>query len=177
MPPFAYVALAACATASVACHREEADQAPPELHPIAAQPAAPARDHLVPGELVEGPDRAFGVPLPRGSHVDSTFPQQIIATCNAKASDVANYIRPRVAMGTVSVGAASTIFERVQSPANPGRELVIRVEEGNVGVGSRIIVRDVTPPPVDPSLTDEQRWKQAGMKPGGGGVADPTHLY
>jgi len=140
-------------------------------------PAAPPRDHLVPGELVEGADRAFGLPLPRGSRVESTFPQQIIATCGAKASDVANYIRPRVAMGTVAVGAASTMFERVQSPANPGRELVIRVEEGPLGTGSRIIVRDVTPPPVDPSLTDEERWRQAGMKPGGGGVADPTHLH
>ena len=136
------------------------------------------RDHLVAGELLEGTDRAFGLALPRGSSIESTFPQQIVAVCGAKASDVANYIRPRVAMGTVSVGAASTMFERVQVPVNPGHELTIRVEGAASGPGSRITLRDVTPPPLDPTLTEDQRWKQVGLTPGGGGhIADPTHLH
>jgi hypothetical protein len=137
---------------------------------------APPRDHLVPGELVEGTEVAFGLKLPRGTTIVSAFPQDIVARSTSKASDVANYIRPRVAVGTVSVGAASTIFELVQVPSNPGRELIIRVEDA-VGSGSRVTVRDVTPPPFDPTLTTEQRWKQAGMKPNGGGNADPTHLH
>jgi hypothetical protein len=142
-----------------------------------AAPTAPPRDHLVPGELIEGTENAFGLKLPRDTTITSAFPQQIMARCAAKATDVSNYIRPRVSMGTVSVGAASTVFERVQVPVNPGRELTIRVEDGPLGTGSLITVRDVTPPPFDPTLTDEQRWRQAGMKPGGGGVVDPTHLH
>jgi hypothetical protein len=145
--------------------------------PPAAAATAPPRDHLVPGELLEGTEVAFGLKLPRSTAIESSFPQQIIARCKAKPTDVANYIRPRVMMGTVSVGAASTSFQRVQVPTNPGRELVIRVEDEPLGSGSLITVRDVTPPPFDPTLTDEQRWRQAGLKPNGGGNADPTHLH
>jgi hypothetical protein len=171
-------ALVACATTSPACNRDEPPPAATEVAPTAAATATSApRDHLVPGELLEGPERAFGLALPRGSTVESSFPQQIIARCGAKASDVANFIRPRVSMGTVTVGAASTIFERVQVAANPGHELVIRVEDAPLGTGAQILVRDVTPPPIDPSLTEEQRWRQVGLSPGGGRIADPTHLH
>jgi hypothetical protein len=174
--PFAWIAVVVCASASAACDRGEASPAPAvEVTPGTATPAPAPRDHLVPGELIEGTERAFGLTLPRGSTVESAFAQQVVAGCRSKATDVANYIRPRVSMGTVAVGAASTIFERVQVPTDPGRELVIRVEDAALG-GSRITVRDVTPPPVDPNLTDEQRWRQAGMA-GGGRVADPTHLH
>jgi hypothetical protein len=37
-------------------------------------------------------------------------------------------------------------------------------------------VRDVTPPTIDPSLSEDQRWKQVGIEPGGH-IADPTHLH
>jgi hypothetical protein len=29
---------------------------------------------------------------------------------------------------------------------------------------------------IDPALTEEQRWKQVGIAPGGR-IADPTHLH
>jgi hypothetical protein len=175
--PFACAAFVGCGAACAACNRDEPPPAATDVAAIPSPAAPPPRDHLVPGELLEGTERAFGLKLPRGSTVESAFPQEVVAACRAKSTDVANYIRPRVAMGTVAVGAASTIFERVQVPTDPGRELIIRVEDGPLGAGSRITVRDVTPPPADPSLTDEQRWRQAGMAPGGGRVADPTHLH
>ncbi|MGO8992344.1 MAG: hypothetical protein ACLQVI_03375 [Polyangiaceae bacterium] len=176
-----FAAFAACVMAGAACNQDEPAPAPVTVNltpgATAAVATAPPRDHLVPGELLEGTESAFGLKLPRGTVVENAFPQQVFARCGAKATDVANYIRPRVSMGTVAVGAASTIFERVQVASNPGRELVIRVEDGPLGTGSRITVRDVTPPPVDPTLTDEQRWRQVGMTPGGGHIADPTHLH
>jgi hypothetical protein len=79
-------------------------------------------------------------------------------------------------MGSVTVGAASTIFTRVQVPVNPGRELNIRVEPRQNGTGVRLTIRDVTPPPVDQTMTEEQRWKQVGIAPGGK-IADPSHLH
>lgn len=132
-------------------------------------------DHLAPGELLPGTETAFGLTLPRGSRIESTFPQQIIAACDAKPADVANYVRRHVSMGAVKVGAAATMWDGAQVAARPGRELTIKVEEGPTGVGTRITLRDVTPPPFDPSLTEEQRWRQAGVAPGGK-LVDPTHL-
>ncbi|HEY2510371.1 MAG TPA: hypothetical protein VGI39_05935 [Polyangiaceae bacterium] len=165
--------LVATFCANSACKKEEA----PEVEVTAERDAAPPpRDHLAPGELLEGSERAFGLLLPRGSRIDSQFPQQIIASNEAKPTDVANYVRSRVAMGTVTVGAASTMFNRVQVPARPGKELVIRVEQGGNGSGSRITFRDVTPPVIDPNLSEEERWRQAGLK-GPGQISDPTHLH
>jgi hypothetical protein len=175
-PVTALLALLAGAVACSACQKDEEPAADPNASATAPVAAPTPRDHLVPGELLEGSEVAFGLRLPRGTKVQSVFPQQIVAACDAKAADVANYIRPRVSMGRVGVGAASTMFERVQVAANPGRELVIRVEEASTGTGSRITVRDVTPPPLAPGLSDEERWKQVGMTPGGH-VVDPTHLH
>lgn len=165
--------LVAAACASTACKKEET----PEVEVVAERDAAPPpRDHLATGELLEGTERAFGLLLPRGTRIDSSFPQQILASNEAKATDVANYIRSRVSMGTVTVGAASTMFNRVQVPARPGRELVIRVEQGMGGSGSKMTFRDVTPPAIDPNLSEEERWRQAGLK-GPGQISDPTHLH
>ncbi len=177
--PLAVVTLVASVAACAACHR---DEDPPSAARtlslgLPPAPAPPPRDHLQPGELVEGKEVAFGLRLPRGTTVTSAFPQQIMAEVPAKTTDVANYVRARVQSGTVSVGAASTDFSRVQVKENLGPELVIRVEPLSLGQGSKITLRDVTPPPFDPSLTPEQRWKQAGLTPGGGGNADPTHLH
>ncbi len=128
-PPAGSLAWMAVAIACGGCEKDEAPPATTDLAPSATVAAPMPRDHLVPGELIEGSEVAFGLRLPRGTKVESVFPQQIMAACEAKATDVANYVRPRVSMGRVGVGAASTMFERVQVAANPGRELVIRVEE------------------------------------------------
>jgi hypothetical protein len=64
----------------------------------------------------------------------------------------------------------------VQAAASLGRQLNIRVESGPAGNGTLLTIRDVTPPVIDPSLTEEQRWKQVGIAPGGR-IADPTHLH
>jgi hypothetical protein len=167
----------ACAALAIGCKSRDVPVA--STRPGAPAPSATvhARDHIVPGELVEGDQTAFGLKLPRGTVLTASFPQQILFQSPAKASDLANYVRARVEMGTVTVGAAATDFTRVQVPTNPGRELVIHVEPLASGTGSAITVRDVTPPPFNPNLTNEERWRQAGLKPGGGGPIDPTHLH
>ncbi len=168
--PVAIVAIGAMCTA---CKKDEVEIAPSA---IAAADAQAPRDHLADGELLEGTTRVFGLLLPRGINVDSNLPPQIMASGDPKAADVANYVRTRVAMGSVKVGAASTMFVGVQVPANPGRELSVRVEPRANGTGTMMTIRDITPPPVDPTLTEEQRWKQVGILPGGK-IADPSHLH
>jgi hypothetical protein len=31
----------------------------------------------------------------------------------------------------------------------------------------KLLIQDVTPRPVEPNLSDEERWRQAGLKPNG----------
>ncbi len=174
----AVATVAIAATCTAACKKDDVEELP-----TTASTAAPAvgdaqapRDHLADGELLESTTRVFGLALPRGVTIDSNLPPQVIASGEPKAADVANYLRSRVAMGSVKVGAASTMFDHVQAPTNPGHELSIRVAPRPNGTGVMMTIRDVTPPVIDPSLTEEQRWRQVGILPGGK-IADPSHLH
>jgi hypothetical protein len=142
---------------------------------LAADGAAAPHDHLAPGELIEGKEAVFGIALPLNFHVTAGFTDQAIAIGPSKAADVANYLRARVPAHSTTVGAASTLFEHVQSAAVPGRDLAIRVEPLPDGSGTRILVRDVTPPPTAPDIPEDERWREAGLDPQGR-ILDPTHL-
>ena len=153
-----------------ACKREE--ELP--VLPAASASVAPAPvDHLAPGEVLEGNEKAFALWLPRGMHVDGSFVDVVYASGTVPSDVLANYVRARVRDGKVVTGATGTVFDRVRLPAAPDVELAIYVRPA--ALGSSIEVRDVTPVR-SPDLPDEnERWKSAGLKPGGG-VLDPTHL-
>lgn len=154
----------------LACKREE------ELPVVPAASASVARapvDHLAPGELLEGSEKAFELSLPRGMHVDGSFVDVVYASGTVPSDVLANYVRARVRDGKVVTGATGTVFDRVRLPAAPDVELAIYVRPAPQG--SSLEVRNVTPTR-SPDLPDEnERWKAAGLKPGGG-VLDPTHL-
>jgi hypothetical protein len=156
----------------LACHRPT-----PAPEPVASASAPPpvVRDQLAVGELLEGSEQAFGLKLPRGIHIEETFATVVFAQGSLKAADVANYIRSRVTGGAVHVGAAATIFDQVFTPGYPSRPLSIHVEPLPRSGGTRIEVRDTTPPPALEGATEAERWKAAGLTPEGR-VADPTHL-
>ena len=120
----ALAALAALgsAVAMSGCQKdEETLAAPPSAAETATAPIPPPRDHLVPGELDR---RLGGAPSAcasrAGATVESAFPQQIIAGLRREGDRRRELHSPPRLDGQVSVGAASTMFERVQVPANPG---------------------------------------------------------
>jgi hypothetical protein len=155
-----------------ACRKEEVVEPAPAAS-VALADAGPPRDRLAPGELLEGTEKAFGLTLPRRVHVDQAFVDVVYASGDPRPEAVANYVRARVRMGTVQIGAASTLFERVQIPGSPGREYSIRVAPGERGDGCRVDLRDVTPPALPP--TEVERWRAVGLTPQGK-ILDPTHL-
>jgi hypothetical protein len=156
-----------------ACHRPVPGPAPA---PSESAPPLTSADRLAPGELLEGSDRAFGLTLPRGLRIEESFAAVVFARGPLKATDVANYVRSRVSGGSVTVGAAATVFNGVFAATDPTRPLTIHVEALPRGDGARVEVRDATPPPGMPGSTDEEKWKAAGLAPNGK-IADPTHLH
>jgi len=130
-------------------------------------------DHLAPDELLEGPVRAFGVPLPRAAAVKGTFVDVVYASGPVSVNALARYFRARLQGGTLREGPLAATFEHAKVPGRPGVELAVRIAAAPDG--SSIEVRDSTPPPA-PSLPDESsRWKEVGLTPQGR-LADPTHL-
>jgi hypothetical protein len=110
--------------------------------------------------------------------VTAVFPRVGHATGQLHAEDVANYVRDRVDVRRVELGAVGTVFAAVHvAGGDPSR--VYRIEVNTEENTTEIVMRDVTPvpePPVDRTLTDEERWRRAGYKPNGMPL-DPMNLH
>lgn len=157
----------ASAVFAVACKSKPPPSDPPP-------PAAPA-DHLATNEVVEGKDKAFALPLPYHAQVTGRFRDSVQVRSPLKPEELANFVRTRVKEGNVIAGGASTTFENVVVPAEPARRLSIEVRRSRLtgDARSEMTVRDVTPPPVEPGLTEAERWKKAGFSPDGKPI-DPS---
>jgi hypothetical protein len=164
---FLLVGLAAPGCSS--CKRPD-DKAPP----VENKPP----DHLAPNEVVEGKERAFGLPLPQRSKVEARFDTTVHVLSSLTAEELVNFVRARVKDGKVTPGTSSTLLDGVTPVGDSKKRLSVDVHAYKGGDGtmhSRMVVRDTTPPPTEPGLTDEQRWQKAGLTPSGQ-IADPKHL-
>lgn len=132
----------------------------------AASVAALPVDALEPGELQEGTEKVYGLTLPRSFKVVREFDGVAYCAGSGRPENVSNYIRRRVDARTVELGPARTVFPTVQVNGSTGKKLRIEVASGNGE--TELIIRDVTPPAIEPGLTEEERWKKAGLKPSGG---------
>jgi hypothetical protein len=144
---------------------------PPEKQ---APPKPP--DRLAPGELPLGSDKALGLPLPVGSKVMSHFGGTVLVRCVYSADQLSTFVRLHVTGGTVTAGAAQTRFDNVSVPNDPSHKLAIEIRTHVVdGLPSEMVVRDVTPQPNDPNLSEEEKWRRAGLTPQGRPL-DPKHM-
>lgn len=167
IPP---LALATLLAASVGCKRdtpEAADAGPPRGGP----------DHLAEGEIPEGKEKAFTLPLPRAVRVGPRFEGTVHVACQHTPEELANFVRARVRDGKVSTGTAATLFEGVSVATAPDKKLRIEVRRSSPlsGFRSEMTVQDVTPTANDPNLSEADRWKKAGMTPDGK-LLDPKHM-
>ncbi len=160
---------------AIGCHHDETTE---ETAPLTV-PSAPAPvDHLAPGELVEGPQKIFGVAIPRELAIERQFVDVGYASGEPPQAAVASYFSTRVQGGKVTTGDRGAIFDAVHTAADPKRTLRIEVATANdgpyAGRGSHVTIRDITAVP-QPDLPDEDaRWKAAGLKPDGT-LLDPEH--
>ncbi len=147
-----------------ACRR--ASDTHDEPGPTASTSAKPV-DHLAPGELAPGKDEAFGLPLPRGMEVKARFPGKVHARGKLAPEDVANYVRERVIVRYVELGAAATIFPRVTIKNGP-KDRLFTIEVERAPGGTTLIISDSTPLPKPPvEMTEAQLMQRAGLTPDG----------
>jgi hypothetical protein len=166
----------AAVVALAACHRSSAPDGPPApvASGAAARAPAPPPDHLAPGELFEGTDKAFDVTLPRGLRTDAAFSSVVYTSGALDLHALTTYFGARLQGGDLREGATSATFDRVTAKDKPGRLLNIHIAT-TTGQGVHVDIRDVTPLPGPPLLDNEARWKRVGLTPSGR-LIDPTHL-
>jgi len=139
----------------------------PDAAASAAPSSVPPVDRLAPGELPPGTEAVFGLKLPRGLALQGVFPGAAHAFGPLSLEDVSNYVRARVDVKRVELGAVGTVFPAVHLlEGDPTR--LYRIEVNPRGLNTELVVRDVTPPPPPPpGLSDAERWKRAGYNPDG----------
>ena len=140
---------------------------PPPLDlPPQPKASASAADRLAPGELQVGLVDAFGLKLPAGMRVERRYRDAVHATGKIRPEDVSNYLRQRVAVTHVEVGAARTVFPKVRIKGGDAKR-TYRLEVVARRGTTLLVVQDITPPPTPKGLSDAERWKRAGMTPDG----------
>ncbi|MCL2724623.1 MAG: hypothetical protein FWD69_09330 [Polyangiaceae bacterium] len=148
-----------------------------ELQTATNTPSALPADRLAPGELPEGKEKAFELKLPQGMTISRAFTGTVHASSNTLAPEqVSNFFRARVTGGTVSVSTDEIRFLNVRAVADPNRELAIEIRRGKPGIATcEVLVRDITPPPFVPGLSEDERRNKAGLSPDGG-LLDPKRM-
>jgi hypothetical protein len=133
----------------------------------------PPVDKLEPGELAEGSEKAFGLPIPRSMLIEARFPDAVFAVGEISPDLVASYIQTRVVSEGIDKGPVKTVFPRATLKDAPTS--VVHIEVVARGRSTSLVVRDVTRPPAKDGLSEEQRWKELGLTPRGEPL-DPTQL-
>jgi len=143
---------------------------PKEKAPPAPAPsAAPSADRLAPGEIPEGSERAFTLPLPLHSNVKARFPGSVHVASTHSQEELANFVRARVKDGSSASGASETRFDGVVVTKDPSKKLSIHVRSAAIAseYRSQMVIDDITVPPEEPGLTTEDRYRKAGLGPDG----------
>lgn len=168
------LALSVVVVALPACkrRRSQVETAPPAPAASDAEPEKPV-DQLLPGEIAEGDEAAFGLPIPRRMVVSARFDDAVFASGRLDLERVANYVRERVIAERVETGPSKTVFTRATPKKSPSR--IVRIEVTSRGEETELVVRDETRPPAEEGLTPEERWRKLGLKPDGTPL-DPTRL-
>jgi hypothetical protein len=134
----------------------------------AAASAAPLPlDHLATDELAPGKAEVYGFAVPREMEVESRLIDRAYVTGRVSPEALANYVRRRVTVSHVEIGAARTVFPMARINGGPADRL-FTLEVLPDGPRTRLVIKDVTPPPPpQPGLSDAERWRAAGLSPDG----------
>lgn len=152
--------------ASLLCASCHGKAAPAHMTAPIGSAAPKPVDRLAPDELAAGSADVWGFAVPREMRVEHRYQGVTHIVGPVKADALANYVRDRVTVSHVEIGAARTIFPNARikgGAADRVYELDVIPEPGT----TRLVIRDTTPLKIVPGLSDAERWKQAGMTPDG----------
>ncbi len=164
-------ALALALLLAAGCHKKRVVVG---TQPAASASARPPVDHLEPGELAPGKDIVFGMPVPRSMTVDRRYPDAAHISGSVTPESVANYVRKRVIVSRVEIGAARTVFPAAKIKGGDLNK-IYRIEVVPSPGRTKLVIRDITKPPMTQGLSEAERWKRAGLTPDGKPL-DPKHL-
>lgn len=158
--------LIALALLSVGCRRNQALPSKETRAAATASAPAPPVDRLLPGELGSSSELVFGFPVPIGMSVERVFPDAAHLIGEVTVSGLVDYIRKHAQVGTAELTGSMMRFDQVRIPQQAPDHLY-RFELVRQARQVRLVIKNITPPPTQAGLTEEERWRQAGLRPDG----------
>jgi hypothetical protein len=153
---------------ALGCRSKSAPPAPLAAPSASAAPDPKLVDRLAPGELEPGKSQVFGFEVPRNMDLKGAFLDVAYLEGPVTPEALANYVRERVEVDRVEIGAASTLFPRAHIKRGAPERIYDLVVAPGAGTLTQLVIRDITPRPKNPpGMTDAERWRQAGRKPDG----------
>lgn len=164
--------LALAAIVSFACGREHKSSTDRALAPPPEQsaPEASSPDRLPPDELLAGEEEAFGFVFPIDMQVTRTR-KSAKAVGRVPFNDLTDYVRARIAVRHAEMLNGRLVFPNARiHGGDPEQVFELTLVDQSKQV--TLLIQDKTPLPPTSGLTEEQRWLEVGMRPGGG-LVDP----
>lgn len=137
------------------------------------KPQARSADRLPPGDLLEGPDEFFGFAVPRGMRGRLIAPGLVEITGHVDFDKLATYTKDRIAVRHAEMLEDQLVFRNARILGTKDRlfELTLNRQRKE----SRLEIQDITKTPAPQGLSEDERWKRAGLKPSGG-LIDPNSM-
>jgi hypothetical protein len=160
------------AAALTACQQKESAPEPLPVGSAASPPAASVPvDRLAPGELAPGKSQVFGFEVPKEMAIKSQGIARVVLEGEVEANSVVTYVRDRVAVSHVELGAGRTIFPQARIKQGlPDR--VYQLEVVPIRRRTQLVIEDVTPAPAPSGVSQEELWRRAGRGPDGKPIRD-----
>ena len=160
------------AAALSACQQKESVSEPLPVRSGAAPAVASVPvDRLAPGELAPGKSQVFGFDVPKEMTIKSRSVDRAVLEGEVEANSVVTYVRDRVAVSHVELGAGRTIFPRARIRQGPPERLY-QIEVVPIRRRTQIVIEDVTPAHAPSGVSQEELWRRAGRGPDGKPIRD-----
>lgn len=160
------LAMTSSTLVSVGCRRSQTQPTRETRVSATASASAPPVDRLLPGELGSSSELVFGFPVPVGMSVERVFPDAVHLVGEVTISGLVDYIRKHAQVGTAELTGGMMRFDQVRIP-HQAPDHLYRFELVQQARQVRLVIKNITPPPTQPGLTEEERWRQAGLTPNG----------
>ena len=162
------VALGVWVGLAAACHRRSEA-------PVPVEQAAPAPDRLSGEERLPEAETAFGLRLPRGLRLTQSFNDSAYFAGKVPPAAVLEQLRSQLVSSNLELMGKRSVFAQTQIKGD-AEQRRFRIEVSPISGGSRLYVKNITPPPIPKGLSPEEMWKLAGRNPDGKPI-DENQLY
>jgi hypothetical protein len=122
---------------------------------------------------LEGPVEFFGFSVPRGMKGQLKAPRLVEITGQADFDKMAAYTKDRIAVRHAEMLQDQLVYRNARILGTKDRVFDLTLHRERLG--SRLEILEITRSPATGGLSEEERWKRAGLKPSGG-LIDPNAM-